>query len=615
MCRSQFIERLKGHEWTDLEFKKARRGVPEGAYETVAAFSNTGGGWLVFGVQERGGKPEVVGVLDVDKVQNDFLSRLRSGQKLNRVVSVEARIIEEEGKILLAFHVPEARRQDKPVCLNGDIRRSFIRRGAGDERCTPTEIERFLRDASEERYDAQAVDLAPERCFDDWSLRWYRTLFGQRNPDHDATLSDLEFLHHWGFVIEVQGRLIPTRAAILVFGAAPAIRQVLPRPVVDWQWICRNWSDEFSEERWADRLVFEVNLVKTWKALVDRYLDRTEKPFSINPKTLRRDDPPPDYIAFREATINLLMHQDYADHTRKPVIQLFKDRMRFWNPGDAFAAQEELLDAGEKEVRNPRIVAAFRRIGLSEQAGTGIRSIFRSWQRLGRVPPSVRSDGARNAFELTLLKEELLSSERCRFQAGLGLELNDSEAKAFALACREGTLSLRDVRSLTGKWVRDAHAVLDSLASKGLIVLIENAREPVYALADHVRERLQKTALKFSQQSASGLGPDQAGQATRRLATVRGDPLHRVTDIQWRVMRFCDIPRSMKDIVAELGMNHRTSVRRVHLEPLLRGGLLRMAHPDRPRDPDQAYVLTKFGVEFTIQRLIERTGVLGAARR
>ena len=79
------------------------------------------------------------------------------------------------------------------------------------ERCTPAEIERFLRDASEERHDAQTVELAPERCFDEWSFRWYRTLFCQRNPGHDATLSDREFLHHWGFVVEVEGRLLPTR--------------------------------------------------------------------------------------------------------------------------------------------------------------------------------------------------------------------------------------------------------------------------------------------------------------------------------------------------------------------------------------------------------------------
>ena len=128
-------------------------------------------------------------------------------------------------------------------------------------------------------------------------MRWYRKQFDDRNPGHDATLSYLEFLHHWGFVVEVGGRLSPTRAAILLFGAAPTFRQVLPRPVVDWQWSRGDWSEELSDERWADRLVIETNLVETWKMLVDRYLQRAEKPFSVDPETLRREDRPPDYIA------------------------------------------------------------------------------------------------------------------------------------------------------------------------------------------------------------------------------------------------------------------------------------------------------------------------------
>ena len=85
MTKTELIERLKGYEWNDIEFKKAQRGVPDSAYETVSAFCNTEGGWLVFGVRDDAGGFEIVGVLDVDKVQNDFLSVLRSGQKLNRV--------------------------------------------------------------------------------------------------------------------------------------------------------------------------------------------------------------------------------------------------------------------------------------------------------------------------------------------------------------------------------------------------------------------------------------------------------------------------------------------------------------------------------------------------
>ena len=450
MKNEELIERLKGYEWNDVEFKKAQRGVPESAYETVSAFSNTEGGWLVFGVRDGEGGFEIIGVLEVDKVQNDFLSVLRSGQKLNHVIAVGERLIEDDGKALLAFHIPEAHRQDKPIYLNGDIRRSFIRRGAGDEQCTGAEIERLLRDAAAERYDAETIDLDPKQCFDDESIRWYRKIFYDRNPDHDETLSHVEFLHHWGLVVDIGGRLLPTRAAVLLFGAEPAFHQMLARPIVDWQWSRGDWSDELPEERWADRSVLETNLIKTWKALLDRYLQRAEKPFSVDPATLRREELPPDYIAFREAAINLLIHQDYADHARKPVICLYDDRTIFWNPGDAFESADELLEPGEKEVRNPRIVAALRRIGLSEQAGTGIRAIFRNWRQLGHVPPIIDNDKARKAFQLTLLKEELLSEEQLLFQASLGVHLDEADAKVFAFACREGRLRPRDVRVVTG---------------------------------------------------------------------------------------------------------------------------------------------------------------------
>src|SRR5205807_25253 len=84
------------------------------------------------------------------------------------------------------------------------------------------------------------------------------------------------------------------------------------------------------------------------------------------------EDSPPDYLAFRESAINLLIHQDYADHNRKATIYVYKDRMVLHNPGDSFADTDELLEPGAKPLRNPRIVAALRRIGLNEEAGTGL---------------------------------------------------------------------------------------------------------------------------------------------------------------------------------------------------------------------------------------------------
>ena len=637
MEKAELIERLKGYEWNDIEFKEARRAVPRNAYETVSSFSNTEGGWLVFGVRDGAGGFEIVGVLEVDKVQNDFLSVLRSGQKLNRVIAVDERLIEDDGKVLLIFHVPEARRQDKPIYLGGDIRKSYIRRGAGDERCTETEIKRLLRDAADERYDGGTVDLDPEHCFDDASLRWYRKLFDDRNPGHDETLSHVEFLHHWGLVIETGGRLSPTRAAILLFGAPPALHQVLPRPVVDWQWSRGDWSEELADERWGDRVVIETNLVEAWKALLDCYFRRAERPFSVNAETLQREDNPPDYIAFREAAINLLIHQDYAEHTRKAVIRFYDDRTLLWNPGDAFASADELLDPGDKEVRNSKIVDAFRRIGLSEQAGTGIRAIFRNWRQLGHVPPIIENDRTRKAFQLTLLKEELLSEEQLLFQAKLGVHLDDAEARAFAFACRHGRLRPRDVRAVTGLSGAGALAVLDRLAIQALISPLEGSETPVFGIAEHLKGRLGRTdraglepGRLVTDQARSGqevlstaqaTGPpgslstaqgtrqsgrlvtDQAGLEPERLVTDQAPVPVELDNVGWNIVAFCEVPRSMAEIMGELGLTHRTFFRRNHLEPLLAGGVLRMTHPDQPNHPHQAYVLSEAGVALRARRV------------
>ena len=47
---------------------------------------------------------------------------------------------------------------------------------------------------------------------------------------------------------------------------------------------------------------------------------------------------------------------------------------------------------------------------------------------------------------------------------------------------------------------------------------------------------------------------------------------------------------------------------RNHLEPLLRGGVLKMTHPEQPNHPDQAYVLTEDGVKLKTRRMNGETG-------
>lgn len=87
--REDLLSRLERAEWSDFEFKRARASVPDDAYRTVSAFANTNGGILVFGVIESDGVFEITGVEQPDRVQNDFLSTLRGGQKVNVALQVK----------------------------------------------------------------------------------------------------------------------------------------------------------------------------------------------------------------------------------------------------------------------------------------------------------------------------------------------------------------------------------------------------------------------------------------------------------------------------------------------------------------------------------------------
>ena len=117
--------------------------------------------------------------------------------------------------------------------------------------------------------------------------------------------------------------------------------------------------------------------------------------------------------------MNLIMHQDYGDHSRKAVIKFYRDGIQLWNPGDVFGEAKNLLVPGEKDVRNPRIAAAFRKLGLCEQAGTGMRMIVNEWQKLGHPQPEYKDDRANKAFEVFLpLKplEEILKTSQISSQ-------------------------------------------------------------------------------------------------------------------------------------------------------------------------------------------------------
>lgn len=74
MTKEELIDRINDIEWEDFEAKEAKSELPKNIWETVSAFANTSGGWIVLGVKQNGKKFEISGVDNAEKLEQDFLA-------------------------------------------------------------------------------------------------------------------------------------------------------------------------------------------------------------------------------------------------------------------------------------------------------------------------------------------------------------------------------------------------------------------------------------------------------------------------------------------------------------------------------------------------------------
>ncbi len=75
-------------------------------------------------------------------------------------------------------------------------------------------------------------------------------------------------------------------------------------------------------------------------------------------------------IAIREAVANALIHQDFSIIGTGPVIEIFKNRIEFTNPGKPLVDVYRIIDNPPKS-RNEKLAELMRRLKMCEELGTG----------------------------------------------------------------------------------------------------------------------------------------------------------------------------------------------------------------------------------------------------
>jgi len=371
MNKEDLLNRLSDIEWEDFEVKKASDELPKNIWETVSAFANSAGGWIVLGISQQGKKFEATGLSNPEKVEQDFTTVLRSKSKFNILITPKSRKYNINEQTVLAFYIPSS--AQKPVFFN-TLTNTFIRTASGDQRATESEINAMLRDQLFGVMSAKPVEKTSIEDLNQTTLRRYRDYMARFNPSLPYnTLSDSEFIEKMQII---DGKHL-TYGGLLFMGNNLAINKTFPDFRIDFLEIPgTSYAD--AKTRYTFRLEEQENLWEYYFAIIDRLKRLIDMPFKMNELGIAIEDSP-QFDAIREALVNMLMHSDFFS-SAKPRIRVFSDRIEFENPGAFPRSIDTLLKKDISIPRNPILAKLFRNAKLADNAGYGFDKMLK-WEK------------------------------------------------------------------------------------------------------------------------------------------------------------------------------------------------------------------------------------------
>ncbi len=135
--------------------------LPVDFWKTYSAFANSYGGDVILGVRETKKGFRVIGIVESEKVLDDFWNMANNPQKVsaNIVQQKYVKTIEIDGCKLIHIHVPRAQRKIQPVYINNNpMTGTYKCRNNGDYKCDTETVRRMLAEQVEESRDRSALD-------------------------------------------------------------------------------------------------------------------------------------------------------------------------------------------------------------------------------------------------------------------------------------------------------------------------------------------------------------------------------------------------------------------------------------------------------------------------
>lgn len=409
MLKSELADLIKFAQETrsesnSLEIKSAKVDCPK-IYDTLSSFSNqSGGGIIVFGVDER--DFSVCGVYDAADLQKKIMEQSLQMEPEVRPLCTVAVV---DGKTVVSAEIQEIDNFQKPCFYKGvgRLKGSYVRVGDGDRKMTEYEVYSYEAFRQKIQDELRTTDEAELSEINTDAMTAYLIKLRSRKPNL-AALPDEKIKTLQGF--EKSGK--PTLAGIMLFSVYP--QAYYPQLCITAVSIPGTEISMVGSvgERFIDNQRIDGTITQMLDQAMRFVRRNTRTNTVIDPITGKRtDNPEYPVIAIRELILNALIHRDYSIHTDSaPVtIRIFADRLEIENPGGLYGRMTlDQLGKVSADTRNPFLANALEVMEVTENRFSGIPTVIAAMREAGLPEPKFESE--RGVFRATLFNSAVAAA-------------------------------------------------------------------------------------------------------------------------------------------------------------------------------------------------------------
>lgn len=513
----------------------------------MVAFSNSRGGRLVIGINDKSGEINALSYMELQETTNLLTSIASENVIPNVLIDVEN--VPTTGGAVVVATIPEGK--NKPYHDNKGI--IWVKNGADKRKVFDnSELadmmgdcgryyadEEAVRDASIEDLDADTIKL--------YMMERFSPVFRGKNID-ELTMKDYSLDQMAGFVIKgaTIERLLRnlrfirpdgqmTKAAMMLFGKYT--QRWLPE--ITAKCICF-FGNSVGGTQFRDKMhdmEIEGNLLHQYRTIMN-FFTRNLRKVQVKREFNSLGEMEIPYESLTEYVVNALVHRSL--NIKTPIrIFIFDDRVEIHSPGSLpNGLTIEDVKNGTSMPRNVFLFTNANYLLPYTGAGSGLR------RALEYDPDAVFSNGisdkeithASNEFVITIPRE----SNQVTDQSNLVTDQAPSKSE-----------------QVTDQPHRKSDQVPDPVISK---------TDPAYFEADPPIDPV----------------PSKSDLPT--------DPVRlKLSKKQQDIRNFCSVPRSRKEILERAGVSAHFDNRKKYIYDLVEAGVLEPTIPEKPNDPNQKY--------------------------